>query len=359
MLYSASGIDLLRSCERQFFYRYFMKKLTGASGIDCDAPKRTAMERGDIFHHAWEAFKEGKCNLDFIIEQTKKKVHTSINKVRRVKTVEPVFNIHEHTAIFMAMIYEYQQFLGKLKEETGLEELCLEIGFETKTTRGFIDAILYNPENGQWGIQDKKTRSLVSESSTANISLQPQYLFYYCHIREIIEIVFQRTKIKLDEKKFLGFYVCDIQCPSKNRKKIREADKKNVSTRSEKKELYDTVETVSYNDDCFQETLVQFYERLKKEKAVQVKQVFVPSKSLDAKDFWENQMLPTIERGMELESAFGKAGEVQGIKNTDNCINKYGSPCDYWSQCHGGKTYTETVYETESSAIHTNKKEDK
>ena len=351
MKYSASGIDLLRSCERLFFYRYNMKNLTGAASVDCDAAAKAGMERGDIFHNAWEAYVEDRCSMQYIIEQTKKKVHVSVNRATREKRIAPIFNKYEHPAIFLTMVDAYKNFLDVLKDKTGLEELCLELGFETEMTRGFTDAILYNKSTGAWSIQDKKTRAVISEGSTANISNEPQFMFYYCHINEIIALVKQRTGVTLLKDAFLGIHVCEIQCPSKARKKKRGVEKEIVTTRQEQTEYYDTVITVKHNPDAYEETLEEFFERLVKEKAVGIKQTFVPASELDAKDFWDNQMAPTIQRAMELEEAFKITGEVQGIKNTGNCISKYGSPCDYWSQCHKGKTYSETIAEIEKDTI--------
>jgi len=354
MKYSASGIGLLRSCEREFFYRYNMKKLCGNAGIDCDAAPKAAMERGTIFHNAWETHLKGTCTLKHIVEQTKKKVHSSVNKATKVKTVQPLFNNEEDPAIFLAMVTAYQRFLTDyLSPQTGLEELCLELGFETGATRGFIDAILYDKATGKWSIQDKKTRATLTKGGTANVGVEPQFMFYVCHLLEVIELVRQRTGVLLKADDFLGVHVCEIQCPNKARKKKRGVDKELVTTRKDETEFYDTVETITQNPLAYEETLEDFYKRLVNEDAVGIRQTFVPAHELDAVDFWNNQMLPTIQKGLDLELAFAETGAVQGVKNTGNCIGRYGSPCDYWSQCHGGKTYSETLAEIEKNTITT------
>lgn len=343
MKYSASGIGILQSCERQFFYRYYMKQLVGNPGKDCDSPSPKGMIQGRLFHAAWEEWvKNNDVSLDYLQNLCEKELHESVNKATRVKTIKHVLNPHETPAIVKAMCAEYAAFLKDLKKEQGFEELCLELGFETDLMRGYIDAIIYDKTTKKWAIQDKKTR-ILSEDGLANIKKTPQFLIYVAHLRELIELVYQRTKVKLDEKNFCGVYVCEITRPIKARKKARGKDKENTSTTPAKTEFYETVERIEYVETCYTETMDDFYERLLEEKAVKIRQAHVVVSREEVSSFWKEQVSPMIRKAEKMRLSFDKNKTAQGVMNTDNCINRYGAACEYWSQCHDGKTKSECV----------------
>ena len=350
MKYSASGISTLGECGRKFFYRYYMKKITGDYGKDCDAVAPKAMFIGNVFHEAWETFKEkGDVPLEQLEKACSKEKHISINKATRTKTISTVINYCEQPAILKAMCVAYSEFLKQFTKKTGFEELCLELGFETELMRGYIDAVLYNKNSGKWAIQDKKTRVSVAAEGLANIKTTPQFLTYYLHLPEIMLLIEKRTGVKVKKEDFAGVYVCEITRPSKVRKKKRGVEKELVAEKKEASEHYDKVETITFNEDAYQETAEEFFERVVADKSIKVRQSFVSLSFQDAKKFWEEQLKPMLVVAKKMDDAFNKTGSAQGIPNTDNCVGRYGSPCDYWSQCHEGKTRSECVAEIEKN----------
>lgn len=349
MLFSASGIATLRACERQFFYRYFMKKLVGHAGTDCDTPPMKAAVRGSIIHELWEkVFETGELPSLEKIQGLCHPTHSVVDKATRTKTVSHILNPEEAPVPILLAVKRYLEFSKIFAEKTGLKELCQEVGFQTASVRGFVDAILYDPSTKKWALQDKKTAAAFGDDDITALAQNPQINTYVLHLAEIIEIVKQRTGVELDESKFLGFFYCQIKYVGKTRKKVRGSEKILEKPTDENGAGYDQTIVMEPNSEAYSETLEEFFARLDegKDRDGNVRQTFVPREKIDPVSFWHEQLKPSIERGLEIELAFAETGEAQGCKDTSNCINRYNSPCAYWSQCHG-KTRSECFAEAE------------
>jgi hypothetical protein len=357
MIISASGVSLLKSCERKFFHRYFNKKLLGHSGEDIDSPMKKAMIRGIIIHDCLDKQSQGN---DVSLEQIQimcfNNVHISINKATREKTVEFILNPEETPALIKGATEIYKSYIKKFTKDTGFKPICRELGFETGSIRGFCDEIIYNKKTGEWAIKDDKCVSMFGKEDLVKLNTDPQILTYTLHLKEIAYLVEQKTGIKLDTNKYVGFYYTQILIPTKVRKKKRGLEKELITEREVKEEFFNKVIEKNNNSECFTESLEEFYERLIKEDVYDIRTTFVPFSREKALNYWYEQLKPAIQKANELEHLFSEKNEAQGVKNTGNCIDKFGSPCPYWSQCHG-QTKSEELFDIEKNITFFKEKE--
>lgn len=163
----------------------------------------------------------------------------------------------------------------------------LEIGGEDII--GFIDLVLEDT-NGNWRICDLKTSGMVMEILFARLAQDPQLNLYAAYAGLVAE------KLGLDCSKFVGVH-------------YRIAGKPRIAPKSG-----ETYNAYSLRAAC------------------ECHDIFIPKEMLNPNEALEKMLrLKTIANSITDESA---------EKNRQSCVD-YNRPCEHWSHCHGGKTFTQ------------------
>jgi len=329
---SVSGIRLLSECERKAFYKYILGR--DVIKPDPDAPKKVPFDFGNVFHEAMEDNFKGKdITLEYIEDKAKEYIHSSLDKTTGITTYQRVLSPEKEVLDLYAMAKVAIEDTKRLLNNYGLVEVDYEIGFENKKTRGFIDRVLKD-KSGHWYICDWKTRREVPKVASA--IKDPQAAHYMSFYTEIAKM------LRLDTMKFKGIIFHNVTKPSCKRSKLPKQDVK--------EEVQENPNTIWIKDvpEGYKESREDYIKKLlegtKQDKTpnIQVVHHFVPFSQDMIVTHWKN-FKGAHAKYATLDKAFKATGEAVGTCNYDQCIDSYGAHCDYWSQCHDGKTFTEDM----------------
>ena len=235
------------------------------------------------------AFRIGKAFHQYL-ENT---MHTRLDPD---KMREEIFNcchqegVVEHSTLISAMIEAYL----RMHVASGLVAVKCELPISSDDTLGFIDVILIDPKKKQWWIADLKTSARFDESVTAKLASDYQ-LNLYAHFAPQIGSV-------LPELEGYGWAGCRYRVTTKVKAKH-----------------YASVPFETYFEELVNKTVSV--------------DVIVPNKAL------EPDMVYSIHEENHARILELREG-VAPRRNYSNCMS-YFKPCNYWSKCHGGKTFTE------------------
>ena len=265
---SYSSANLLKNCSQKYYYY----KVAGV-------PKDPDSEENN------EAFNVGKA-FHWVLEENK---HTEKDLLRLLEAAVKSFEVEEHQGMIHAMLLRHLQ----CHQESGLEVVACEVGLGTDDFVGYIDAVLQDPDSGEWWITDLKTASRLSDILVARLHLDAQLNLYAAFADKVAEL------FKLDPQLFKG---CRYR----------------VTTKSVLKKKT----TESYNDHVKRTA-----------KNVKSYDYIVPLERMDPKAVMKDH------KKLHAMSLKLRSGKAKPHKNTSFC-DSFFRPCEYWSQCYGA-TFTE------------------
>jgi len=217
--------------------------------------------------------------------------HTQDNIKHRVNMSCDRYTVHEHQAMIHAMVLKYL----KVHEASGLECIGCELEINNDIFVGFIDAIMKD-EDGNWWIVDLKTAAFVTDLTFAKLTADTQ-LNLYASFKEDIASYY-----KLDPNKFAG---ARYRVTKKSKLKQKKTEEYNEFV----KRIYDNIE--SYD-------------------------AIIPVELMKPEEFYKKHK-KLHDLSIEL-----RTGEAAPRPNFSYC-DAFFKSCEYFSQCHGGKTKTESV----------------
>lgn len=231
-----------------------------------------------------DAFNVGKC-FHFVLEENG---HTEDRLEELLDKGCKAFEVDSEKAMIHAMLLRYLQ----AHKKSGLTPVKCEFYIENKIFIGYIDVILTD-DQGYWWIADLKTASRFSEITTARLTDDPQ-LNLYCSFADMLA-----KALNLDINKFMGA-------------RYRVTTKSSLTQKASE----------SYNEFVIRTANnVKSYDIIIPKELMSPKETYKEFKKLHAKT-------------MKLRS-----GKLKPEKNRSYC-DSYFKPCEYWSQCHGGNTFT-------------------
>ncbi len=275
---SYSSFTKLLSCEAKYFHHKVAQ-----TPYDPDYEESEALGLGKAVHGVLEDFKHGDTYPGSLAMVAK-----VIDRCAEFKQVgsEP---------LVMAMAYSYM----KMHKASGLKVVVCELPLSTDEFLGYIDVILKDENTGGWWIADLKTtgsRSQGVDGKLPGLSADPQLNIYASFADRIAPFY------ELDPAKFQG---CRYRVVTKTK-----------SQPKDKESPYDFA--------------LRMYER----GSIEVFDVVVPKAAM--------QIGATVHA---FNHAWERAKSIQSgeapSKNLGYCMS-YFKPCEYWSQCHGSKTHTES-----------------
>ncbi len=221
--------------------------------------------------------------------------HNHVKPEKIVNVITEACKMHncdeENIPMLHAMLLKY--YRGH--KAVGLEVVKCEYEINDEKVIGYVDVIMKEAD-GSWWIVDLKTYKSMYFVKPANLTKDYQLNLYAAYVEEIAE------DLKLDPKKFKG---CRLRVVTKPQLKQR------------KNEDYSSyVMRMTEN--------AKFYD------------IALPK--LESDIYHEHLDLHT--RSMELR------GGATPTRNYNNCFN-YNSPCPWYSNCHGGSTFTDLTEEIE------------
>jgi hypothetical protein len=199
----------------------------------------------------------------------------------------------------LPMVYACIHSYFPVREKSGLTCVASEVEVgDGQTFTGYVDAILCD-KNYNWWICDLKTSGMFSSSIFARLDQDPQLNIYAAHVNQICE------KTGMDPALFAG---CRYNVSVKPRMVVKPM-----------------------------ETLQSYAARAKPANW----EYAVPAVRLDPQ-YALNQLF-------RLRDMAGTLTYENAFRNRGNCMT-YNKPCEFWSRCHGGLTYSQCMEKAEDFA---------
>lgn len=202
------------------------------------------------------------------------------------------YNVKQFIPMIHAMVLKYL----KVHEASGLECVGCEMELTNLKAIGYVDAVMIDREKMEWWIVDLKTAAFVTDLTFSKLTADVQLNLYASFADKISNFY------KLSEYKFAGSRY-RVTKKSKLKQKATEEDDDYTKRIYKGIESYDAVIPVALMDPA------GFYK--KHEASHQL--------SLELRD-----------------------GSLAPMVNHSYC-DAFFKPCEYFSNCHGGKTFTESV----------------
>ena len=266
---SYSSASLLQSCSQ----KYYFHKIAGVAKDTDTLEDEKAFNVGKVFH--------------FVMEKTHHSRTDDIGELLKHACKE--FDVENEMPMLHGMILKYLE-THKL---SGLK--CAKTEFEMSNDNfiGYIDAILWDENTGEWWVCDLKTAASFSEITAAQLHDDTQLNLYSYFAEDMAR------QFSYDPTKFRG---CRYRVTTKS--KLKQKEKENYA---------------QFVGRCYE--------------AVKSYDVIVPIET----------MCPpkAMARHLRLfaESLKLRDGTAQPLQNFGAC-GTYFKPCQFWSQCHGS-TFTE------------------
>ena len=236
----------------------------------------------------YDAFNVGKA-FHFVMEEN----NHSEDKLDELLTAAcKAFEVEEHEGMLKAMLLRYLQ----VHKKSGLRAIMCELSLSTPLFIGFIDVILIDDKTQEWWIADLKTAARYSPVTAAKLAQDTQLNLYCSFAQEIAET----AGLGLDFKKFMGARY-RVTTKSALKRKITESFREHVLRTAKNVKSYD---------------------------------VIVPKEIMDPQGFFAEH------KKLHAKTLRLRKGTLKPEMNRSYC-DSFFKPCEFWSQCHGGKTYTE------------------
>lgn len=257
--------------------------------------KVVATPKDPDFDESYEAFNFGKA-FHYINEKTEHQYPKSKSELETLLVfAQTTYDLdHESKLKLKASLIKYWD----LSHHSGLK--CVPGGIEIEVSNpdyiGYIDAIMQD-DKGSWWIVDLKTAGMTNNGLLAQLYNDEQLNLYSYFKDQIAE------KLSLDPKKFMG-------CRYRVTLKVRTAYGKKDTDETYTKKVLAAIKTYDYIVRAEDMNPDYFYS-----------------------EFLESQKASLLTRKKDIASP---------KKNFKSCFN-YFRPCEYWSNCHKGETYTDAL----------------
>lgn len=277
---SYSSMNTINACEQ----KYFHYKILGS-------------KKDPDFEDSFEAFNFGTA-FHYVNEKTLHQYPKSKGELETLLTFcQTKFDLDTESRLKVkACLLKYWDMSSK----SGLT--CVPGGIELLVSNdeyvGYIDAVMWD-ENKNWWIVDLKTAGMLDKGTIAQLGKNEQLNLYSFFQRQIAE------SLSLDPLKFMG---CRYRVTLKSKMAYGKKDTDETFT----KRVLATIKTYDYIVDKKELDPVSIY--LKYKKAYDKSQKF--------RDKNTSHALPE--------------------KNYKACFD-YFRPCEYWSNCHQGETFTKAL----------------
>jgi hypothetical protein len=279
LVLSNSGVACMNDCERRFCHRYLLK-----TPKDPDFKDPAYFGFGRAFHG--------------ILEHTAgDPKRYSASAIGRPIVEKNGLNWDNDGAKISAMLRTF----WLLAAQRPLAIAACEVEFENDIARGKIDAIGVDDQLN-WYICDWKTTGVSLDLTKPAMLRQDPQLCLYGALSEDIA-----AQLNLEPHKFAGVLLREIEKP---RHRWKEG-----------------------------ETFDSFHARISEKGNPAGRDMFVPIDELQWQDSYGN-FLEAVKRARALQQEWIAGNETPGRQDTRNC-KQWGSPCEFWSQCYEGKTFTE------------------
>lgn len=179
-----------------------------------------------------------------------------------------------------------------------------EIKIENEYLVGYIDFVAADPDSGDWWIGDLKTTSTASISTVWRLSRDPQLTLYKSFVPYVAEVC------QLNPAQFKGCL-------------YRETEKTKIKTRKAEKPM-----------------------EFAKRSIANSRTIIVPVEMMSDEAVTVHSLLYT--RALALEQG------ATPVRNYKNCLS-WNRTCEFWSQCYGGRTATETQSMTENLVMYSHR----
>lgn len=178
--FSYSASNVLKSCEKQYCFKYIL-------GVEKDADiedDAAALRLGKTFHTVCELTNHDarKFNTNMLTKAAFDNCLNTEDTIKVYSCLKSYFNLHSKSKL----------------ECVGIE---LEIGDENLV--GYIDAVMSDC-NGNWWIADLKTSGLVLDTLFARLHKDVQLNLYAAHAEQVVAKINATADRKLDLAKFQG-----------------------------------------------------------------------------------------------------------------------------------------------------------
>lgn len=279
VILSASGANMLQSCERKFVHNYILK-----TPKDPDWVTPGYFKFGRAFHEVLDVFNHDYRKFD-------KQTFLDICKKKHLLPTDDA-------AKLAACLRSY---FGTFPP-TRFEIVGKEVKFKSKLLMGVIDLVLREPEGERWWLADTKTTGIKFEPreiAKAKLLNDPQIGIYTAFASEIAGYC------GVVPEHFQGFLYRQVEKPR---------------IRMKPNELFD-----DFNRRCGEPPAREI--RLDKDEI----------KHYEAYD----NFLKLSERVWALQARIEEEKSIDcSTQNMKNCV-EYGTPCQYFSRCYG-KTYAQS-----------------
>lgn len=268
---SHSSAILLANCEQKYAHHKVY-----ATPRDPDYEEDDSLKLGKAFHGYLEDVRHGESfdPATFIINVRSRCVEFGVAE--------------EDIPLVAAMCWSYM----KMHKASGLEVVVCEQQLTSPEFLGFMDAIMKDPDSGEWWIVDLKTakdknsglyKKLVSLKKDQQLNL---YSSFAARVA---------PHFNLDPNLFKG---CRYRVTTKSSAQLRE-----------------------------KETIDEYVKRLYQNNSVTAYDAVIPIEGMAVEETW-SRFKELHERAMQIHQ-----GEAPR-RNYSYCMS-YFKPCQFWSQCHG------------------------
>lgn len=272
---SNSSSNVFNSCERKGYFQYIEKRKP-----DLDWIKPGYFSFGVAYH--------------FILEKSRHHVNNYDGSLLEMACKKEGLHIPNDGAKLAACVNAYWALI-RCSE---WKPYVFEKWFENDLARGKIDLILTDSK-GNWVICDTKTNGMALSPTKKMELINDSQMNLYGAFHDIIA-----ESIKLDPKKWLGCLYREVEKP-RNHYKLGE----------------------SFED---------FYNRISEKGILNHREIFIHRDEMKWDNAYNNFLL-TVKRAREIQNYFLNDSSKEwyaSIRHDTSQCKKFGTPCEYWSQCY-------------------------
>jgi hypothetical protein len=277
---SYSSMNTINACEQ----KYFHYKILGSS-------------KDPDFEESFEAFNFGTA-FHYVNEKTQHLYPKSKSELEVLLTFcQTRYDLDNESRLKLkACLIKYWDMSTK----SGLT--CVLNGIEVEVSNseyiGYVDAVMWEPDKSWW-IVDLKTAGMLDKGTIAHLGKNEQLNLYSYFVPQISE------KLNLDPLRFKG---CRYRVTLKSKMTYGKKDTDETFT----KRVLATIKTYDYVVDKKELDPVGAYLKYKK-------------------SYYRSQKFRDPN-----------TSHAPPEKNYKACFD-YFRPCEYWSNCHGGETFTKAM----------------